>query len=182
MAEIIDPTARAAPHDKQALCEEANRVTLSIRDARQATACNGQPRRQIGGLNHLYPTVHELANVPLPATCRVGRSLVPLLRDSSAPELHDAVLNTCQAGNHDLRTPGRRFMRYRGGSLEFYDMILDPRQPQDLAGRPEAAAEIKRFATELEQRVRREVRPESGRSPETNRASSARKSRRRSSR
>ncbi|RME92508.1 MAG: hypothetical protein D6766_09830, partial [Verrucomicrobia bacterium] len=144
---------------KQALWEEANRVTLIIRDPRQPGAVNGRPRRQIVGLNDLYPTLCELAGVPLPSTFQTGRSLVPLLNDPDAPEIHDAVLMTYQPGNHSLRTPDRRFMRYRDGSLELYDMIGDPRQLTNLASRPGAAAEVNRFTTLLDERVRGEVLP-----------------------
>jgi arylsulfatase A-like enzyme len=145
---------------KQALWEEANRTTLLIRDPRQAAACDGKPRRQIVSLNDLYPTICDLAGVPLPQNVVVGKSLRPLLRDAAAPPIHEALLMTYMEGNHSLRTANHRFMRYRDGSVELYNINEDPAQLRNLARVAASANLIAKFNAELEQRVKGEIRGE----------------------
>lgn len=119
---------------KQALWEEANRVQFIIRDPRNPASCDGQPRRQIVSLNDLYPTICGMAEVPLPANVICGEDLAPLLDSQDAPEVHDVLLMTYMEGNHGLRSPQHRFMRYRDGSNEMYDMLQDPSQLENIAG------------------------------------------------
>ncbi len=141
---------------KQALWEEANRTVLIIRDPRNASSCDGKPRRQIVSLNDLYPTVCSLASVEIPASV-VGRDLSPLIKSADAPDVHETVLMTYQPGNHALRTPTHRFMRYQDGATEFYDMLDDPRQLENLSGNTAVAKQQARLASLLADQVQGEV-------------------------
>lgn len=146
---------------KQALWEEANRTVLLIRDPRQPAACDGKPRRQLVSLNDLYPTLCALARVPLPPNVATGKDLAPLLANAAAPELHPSLLMTYMAGNHSLRTPDHRFMRYRDGGVELYDMRRDPRQITNLVDHATLAPLREQLAGELARRVQGEVLGES---------------------
>jgi arylsulfatase A-like enzyme len=148
---------------KQALWEEANRTELIIRDPRSSTASNGKLRRQIVSLNDIFPTICALANVPLPKTFEVGKDLSPLLANADAPELHDELLMTYMAGNHSLRTPQYRFMRYNDGGMELYDMLNDPRQITNLVNTAALDPVREKFAAALAKRVAGQIMP--GRKP-----------------
>ncbi len=137
---------------KQALWEEANRVTLLVRDPRIAGSCDGRPRRQIVSLADLYPSVVDLAGLPVPEGVS-GRSLRPLLEDADAPELHESLLMTYQEGNHCLRTPQHRFSRYRDGSMELYDIIDDPGQRDNLAESPAHRVLIESLAEAMDEKL-----------------------------
>ena len=142
---------------KQALWEEANRVQFIIRDPRQPAACDGKLRRQIVSLNDLYPTLCAMAGAPLPKNVVVGNDLAPLLANAAAPQLHDTLLMTYMAGNHSLRTPVYRFMRYRDGGMELYDILKDPRQITNLVDRAQFQKPRDNFAADLSKRVAGEV-------------------------
>ncbi len=126
---------------KQAVWEKANRVVLIINDPRSKLGHDGEPRRQIVSLNDMYPTICELAGVPLPGP-NIGRSLVPLLASADADPVRRHFVFTYQEGNHGLRTATHAYLRYRDGSAEFYDMVADPRQLINLATEPSRAADV----------------------------------------
>lgn len=122
---------------KQALWEEANLTTLLIRDPRNASSCDGKPRRQIVSLRDLYPTICSLANVNPPDDIH-GVDLSPLLNSADAAEVNSHVLMTYQEGNHSLRTPSFRLSRYADGSTEFFDHSKDPQERDNLVARFDA--------------------------------------------
>ncbi|WP_419195030.1 sulfatase [Novipirellula herctigrandis] len=150
---------------KQALWEEANRTVLMIRDPRNASSCDGQPRRQIVSLRDLYPTICTLAELDVPSKV-AGTSLVPLLKDSAASEVNQTVLMTYQQGNHSIRTPTHRFSRYRDGATELYDMIGDPAQRYNLVkSSPELASKLR---ADLERQVEDEIAESTSRAARAN--------------
>ena len=134
---------------KQALWEEANRVTLLIKDPRARTKQLSGPRRQLVSLQDLYPTVCSLAGVSTPAHVH-GKSLTPILSDASASEIHDEILMTYMEGNHALRTPKYRFCRYKDGSTELYEIQSDPGQIKNLAKSPEYAELTAKLSARIE--------------------------------
>ena len=135
---------------KQAVWEMANRTLLLIHDPRNPKGGNGQPRRQLALLNDMYPTICELAGVPLPGST-IGRSLVPLLDSAEAPPVRDAAVFTYMEGNHCLRTERHAYLRYNDGTIELYDMEADPRQRVNIARQPEHTQLVQRLNAQLDQ-------------------------------
>jgi len=118
---------------KFTLWEEATRVPLIV-VAPNVTQPNARTSKPVG-LIDLYPTLVELCG--LPAMQRLdGMSLVPLLKDPSAP-WERAALTTHGRGNHSLRTERYRYIRYADGSEELYDHRTDPHEWTNLAERAE---------------------------------------------
>ncbi|MBK1879179.1 sulfatase [Pelagicoccus mobilis] len=127
---------------KQAVWETANRVQLIIRDPRNPNASNGQARHQLASLNDMYPTICDLAGVPLPGP-NVGRSLVSVLDSRDAEPVRNELVFTYMEGNHGLRTDRYAYLRYKDGSTELYDMLKDPKQLTNLAKNPEHKSMLK---------------------------------------
>jgi len=112
------------------LWEKSNRTPLIIA-APGVTLPGGVSDRPVALLD-LYPTLVELAALPaMPGLD--GDSLVPLLRDPTAPRA-TPVLTTQLPGNHAVRTDRWRYIRYADGSEELYDHAHDPHEWHNLAG------------------------------------------------
>jgi arylsulfatase A-like enzyme len=80
----------------------------------------------------IYPTLCELANVPLPTHVE-GRSIRHLL--SNVQSNWDGVaLTTFGLNNHAIRTDRWRYIRYADGSEELYDHSQDPYEWKNVAG------------------------------------------------
>lgn len=107
----------------------------------------GSTTRAPVSLMDLYPTLAELAGLALPPHVE-GRSLVPLLE---APELEwdYPVLSTYGYGNHAVVSADYRYIRYAGGGEELYDLVADPNEWTNLAGRRRFAATIERLSAYL---------------------------------
>jgi arylsulfatase A-like enzyme len=88
----------------------------------------------------IYPTLVDLAGMP-PRDDLEGESLVPLLRDATAPRQRPAITTHGQ-GNHGVRSERWRYIRYADGSEELYDLDADPNEWQNLANQPEHSATI----------------------------------------
>lgn len=88
----------------------------------------------------LYPTLTELAGVPLPPGPE-GRSLVPLLKNPGQDWPYPAV-TTWLKGNHAVRFGPWRYIRYHDGGEELYDHRSDPNEFTNLASDPQFAATI----------------------------------------
>lgn len=74
----------------------------------------------------IYPTLTELCG--LPANPEVeGRSLVALMKDPEMQWPYHA-LTTHGKDNHSVRSDRYRYIRYKDGSEELYDMIDDPNE------------------------------------------------------
>ena len=72
-----------------------------------------------------------------------GHSLVPQLRDASAPRKWPAI-TTHNHDNHAIRSEHWRYIRYADGSEELYDMRKDPNEWRNLAASAEHADVIAR--------------------------------------
>ncbi|MEM8912839.1 MAG: sulfatase [Planctomycetota bacterium] len=134
---------------KQAVWEKANRVVLVIHDPRNPNESDGVPRRQLASLNDMYPTICELAGVPLSGK-NIGRSLVPLLKSANAQPVRDELVFTYMEGNHCLRTDQYAYLRYKDGGAELYDMSTDPNQHHNLADDPAYVDSAMSFNTRLD--------------------------------
>ena len=145
---------------KQMLFEHATRTPLLLAGP-GVTARGGSPR--IVELLDLYPTLVALAGVPAPAGLQ-GRSLVPLLKDRSAPWEH-AALSQVQRGTtpktfmgYTVRTDDWRYTEWEGGAqgVELYDERKDPDERRNLAADPK----YQQRAAEMQRLLRRMTTPQ----------------------
>jgi len=121
---------------KFTLWEEGTRVPLVWR-APAVTTPGGLSTRAVD-LTSIYPTLCELAGIPVPAQVRAP-SLVPLLRSPDSAWEHPALM-TLGVGSSAVRMDQWRYIRYPDGSEELYDHSTDPYEWHNLAGRPNLAA------------------------------------------
>ena len=130
---------------KVTLWNEATRVPLiwvAPGVAKPGTMC-----AQAVDLMSLYPTLCELAGVPVPKHAE-GVSIKPLLANPAAAWTQPA-LSTMYKDNHTLCTAEWRYIRYADGSEELYDERTDPREWINLAGKAEYADVKKNLAKYL---------------------------------
>lgn len=127
---------------KFALWEEATRTSFAI-TAPEVTQANSTCTAPVDYLS-IYPTICELTGISVPKHIH-GPSLVPLLKDPSAPWDHVAV---CTHGrhNHAARDARYRYIRYENGDEELYDHQEDPNEWENLANKPELVAVKQRLA------------------------------------
>ncbi len=123
---------------KNTLWERSTRVPLIFAggDLPRNVSC-GQPAE----LLDVYPTLLELCGLPARNDLE-GHSLVSQLRDATTPRKWPAI-TTHNQGNHAVRSEKWRYIRYADGSQELYDMVADPNEWTNLAGKPEYATVIR---------------------------------------
>lgn len=119
---------------KQSLWERATRVPFIVV---APGMMQGQSCAQPTELLSIYPTMIELCGLPARNELE-GRSLAPLLNDSKAKWPHLA-LTTHGKDNHSVRSKTHRYIRYRDGSEELYDLRTDPNEWTNIADNPEHA-------------------------------------------
>lgn len=117
---------------KQALWEESTRVPLLF--SVPGHSSQGKTSSQVVSLLDIYPTLVDLCNLP-EADRLEGQSLRPLLEEPGL-ELERPVLSTWYYRNHAIRSNNWRYIRYRDGGEELYNMIDDPGEHLNLAGDP----------------------------------------------
>ncbi len=107
----------------------------------------------------MYPTICELAGVPVPGQVE-GKSLVPLLRDPEDAAWKDAAAFSQfprKSGpmGKTIRTERWRYVEWRdekSGELvdrELYDHDSDPGELRNLAARPEHSAVVDALSARL---------------------------------
>lgn len=130
---------------KMTLWNESLHVPLVI--VAPGVTSPGSTTRAPVSLMDLYPTLAALAGLERPSHVE-GRNLLPLLenpeRDWDYP-----VLSTYGFGNHAVTSENYRYIRYVDGSEELYDLISDPNEWTNLAGRPRYADVIEALARHL---------------------------------
>lgn len=119
---------------KNTLWERSTRVPLVFAGPGVSKgAISGRPVE----LLDIFPTLLDMAGFP-PRPDLEGHSLVPQLKDASAPRPWPAI-TTHNQGNHAVRTDRWRYIRYADGSEELYDRGADPNEWTNLADDPKHA-------------------------------------------
>lgn len=168
---------------KQSLFEESARVPLII--AAPGVAQEGGVASAPAGLIDLYPTLAELAGVKTPANLQ-GQSLVPALKDPSAPGRGWSLSQVVRGGGfnrmgaapavgdngkriygYSLRTHRWRYTEWdegRGGR-ELYDHSNDSRELTNLAEDPGQAETVATLSAQIRDALKTTF-PEDGMTPE----------------
>jgi uncharacterized sulfatase len=132
---------------KNVLFEETARVPLVVAAPRVSRP--GTPSPGLVELVDVYPTLADLAGVPVPAGLD-GASLRPLLADPEA-RVKEAALTVSSRGRRlgrSVRTARFRYTWWRPDAAELYDHQGDPGEHRNLARDPrqrETVARLKRL-------------------------------------
>ena len=130
---------------KVTLWNEATRVPMIWVAPKVAKA--GARCEQAVDLMSIYPTLCELASVPVPKHVE-GVSIKPLLANPAA-EWTLPALSTMYKENHTLVTAEWRYIHYADGTEELYNERTDPREWTNVAAKPEYADVKKKLAKYL---------------------------------
>jgi arylsulfatase A-like enzyme len=84
------------------------------------------------------PTLHELAGIEGLYAEHEGQSLLRVVDDPAAAVDHPPVM-TWRSGNHAVRQEQWRYIRYRDGGTELYDISADPDEYENLSGQADLA-------------------------------------------
>lgn len=127
--------------EKFALWDQTTRVPLFLHAP--GISRDGAKTRAPVTLTDLYPTLCELAGLPVPAQCD-GRSLVPQLRDPTSPRATLSLTSFVFPGetspSHAVSDTRHRFIRYGNGFEELYDLESDPNEFTNRVADPALAA------------------------------------------
>ena len=149
---------------KQTNYEIDTRAPLMIRAPGAKT--NGTPSNALVEFVDIYPTLCELASLPVPKVLE-GKSLVPLLNGAEAT-LKDAAFSQFPRTHEGrdymgcaIRTETHRYIEWRdlkSGKVEaqeLYDHQIDPEENQNIAGDPKQEDLI----AELSARIAKQFKP-----------------------
>lgn len=150
---------------KRTLFEEGARAPLIIYDPRAKG--NGQACTRVVEFVDIYPTLIELANLPVPKTQTLsGRSLAPLLKNPLTEWNGEAITQVLRPADDRLkkmtmgcsiRTHRWRYSEWAEGKegVELYDHYTDPNEFNNLALKPDPQATevIKDLRTRLHKKA-----------------------------
>lgn len=136
--------------EKFALWDQTTHVPLFIHAP--GVSKDGSKTRQPATLTDVYPTLCELAGLPIPEQCD-GASLVPQLENPNKRRTQLA-LTSYQFGkeaeaSHAVADARYRLIRYGDGFEELYDLQEDPHEFKNQASNPEMAKIKARLAKAL---------------------------------
>jgi arylsulfatase A-like enzyme len=104
---------------------------------------DGEKTREPATLTDVFPTLCELAGLPIPAQY-TGTSLVPVMTDPSKDfgrlSLTSYAFPRKDGISHAVSDTRYRYIRYEDGFEEFYDLKIDPNEFSNIAKNPEIAA------------------------------------------
>jgi len=126
---------------KRTLWEKTAHVPLLIKTPAQISQ---RSVKTPVGLIDLYPTLCELAGLPVPDGLD-GLSLAGLIAGSPGAENRPPALTEHGPGNVSLRSERWRYMHYADGSEELYDHNTDREERHNLASNPEYTPVIVKF-------------------------------------
>ena len=146
--------------------ELSTRAPLIVSDPRMQAP--GATTEALVEFVDIYPTLCELAGLPLPDHLE-GTSFAPLLDDPDRAWKSAAFSQYPNRGHmgRSIRTGRYRFTRWERigspgnvGALELYDHQLDPQENVNIANRPENAELVKRLSAQLAAGWRAALPPE----------------------
>ena len=118
---------------KKTLWRESTRVALFI--VAPGVTQPGTRTNAPVSLLDVYPTLTELAGLPIPAHVE-GTSLMPLLKNPDAA-WNRPVVTTNGYRNHSITDERYHYVLWSDGSEELYDFVADPHEFTNLAGNPQ---------------------------------------------
>lgn len=89
----------------------------------------------------LYRTLADLCDLPVPKNVSAN-SIVPLLKNPNAEWSHTAITQLSHPEEYAISTRTWRYIHYRNGDEELYDIASDPHEWTNLATQPEHAAKL----------------------------------------
>ncbi len=136
--------------EKFALWDQTTRVPLFIHAP--GISKDGAKTREPATLTDLYPTLCELAGLPVPSQCG-GASLVPQLENPKAARDRTSLTSFQFRGektpSHAVSDARYRYIRYGNGFEELYDLENDPHEFSNRAGDPSLAETKKQLASAI---------------------------------
>ena len=121
------------------------RVPKGVRGLPEGTRAGSVCERPVN-LVDLFRTLTDLCGLPDKSDV-MGRSLVPLLRDPSLAWPHAAITHLDQPESYAISTERWRYVHYKGGDEELYDIASDPYEWTNLAPKSEQAAKLAEMRT-----------------------------------
>jgi len=133
---------------KMSMYDHSVRVPLVLRLPSQEGARPGTRRGALCYLYDLFPTVCDLAGIPIPDTVG-GRTLRPLLRRAGT-RVRDTVFAHYRDVQRMARTRRWKLIHYPLiDKTQLFDLDRDPDEMEDLAGRPESGARLEELRGRL---------------------------------
>ncbi len=131
---------------KQNLYEHSTKVPMIISGP-------GIPKAQVSDafvyLFDLYPTLAELADLPIPENID-GRSLVPVLKDQKK-EIRNSIFTAYRHTARSIREGNWKLIRYpERDYTQLFNLEKDPFELRNLANEPESAQQFNRLKSSLQ--------------------------------
>ena len=140
--------------EKFALWDQTTRVPFFVHAP--GVSIDGVRTQQPVTLTDIYPTLCQLADLPIPKLCN-GNSLVPQLKNPNAIK-DEPALTAFQFWKEDkpslaIADSRYRFIRYGDGFEELYDLETDPNEFQNLISDPGLVKVKMRLVNSLPRKV-----------------------------